>query len=219
MSLHSTAPWTIRTTGVIIFETEAARNDAAPLPGPVVLGRQVTVEGNKSGQNEDRDSELYLWELPPSTVESDLREYYANVGLKRIKFKMTVDYSSSVGVAFAGFESPEAAMAALRMGPPEIRGSKCRVKFSGYQADKEVCPCALARIPWGCTIRYCLLCEMYPPWFSEQYTMGAHRALCTCCACAVRKGGCFPSPVAMRPRVLTYAPYSPCWYTKIFLSV
>ena len=148
MSSHATAPWAIRTTGVIIFKTEAARNDAAPLPGPVVLGRQVTVEGHKSGQNEDRDSELYLWELPPSTVESDLREYYADVGLKRIKFKMTIDYSSSVGMAFAGFESPEAAMAALRMGPPEIRGSKCRVKFSGYQGDKEVCPCALVRIRW-----------------------------------------------------------------------
>ena len=45
---------------------------------------------------------------------------------------------------------------------------------------------------------------------------GAHRALCLRCAYAVRKAGCFPSPVATGPRVLTSAPYSPCWYTRDF---
>jgi hypothetical protein len=126
-------------SGVLVFETEAARTEAALLPGPLASGRQVTVEGHKTSGSEDKDTELYLWELPPSTVVSDLRKCYTSTGLKRIKFKMTADYSSSVGVAFVGFESPEAAMAALKMGPPEIRGSKCRVKFSGYQGDKEVC--------------------------------------------------------------------------------
>ena len=155
MSSHTTTPWTIWTTGVIVFETEAARNNAAPLPGPVVWGRQVTVVGHKSGQDEDKGSQLSLWKLPPSTVEGDLREYYANAGLKHINFKMTPDYASSVGMAFVRFESPKAAMAALRMGPPEIRGSKCQVRFSKcpvrfseYQGDKEVCPCALVRIRW-----------------------------------------------------------------------
>ena len=137
-----------RTTGVLVFETEAARTEAALLPGPLASGRQVTVEGHKTSGSEDKDTELYLWELPPSTVVSDLRKCYTSTGLKRIKFKMTADYSSSVGVAFVGFESPEAAMAALKMGPPEIRGSKCRVKFSGYQGDKEVHPCALVCIRW-----------------------------------------------------------------------
>ena len=36
-----------------------------------------------------------------------------------------------------------------------------------------------------------------------------------CCACAVRKVGCFP-PVAAGPRVLNSAPYSPRWYTRDF---
>ena len=48
-SSHTTALWTIRTTGVIVFEPEAARNDTAPLPSPVIWGRQVTVDGHKSG--------------------------------------------------------------------------------------------------------------------------------------------------------------------------
>ena len=36
------------------------------------------------------------------------------------------------------------------------------------------------------------------------------------CARTVRKVSCFPPPVAMGPRVLNSAPYSPCWYTRIF---
>ena len=40
---------------------------------------------------------------------------------------------------------------------------------------------------------------------------GADRALC-----AVRKVRCFPPPVAMGPRVLNSAPYSPCWYARDF---
>ena len=34
--------------------------------------------------------------------------------------------------------------------------------------------------------------------------------------CAVRKVSCVPPPVAMGPRVLNSAPYSPCWYTRGF---
>ena len=79
-SSHTTALWTIRTTGVIIFETEAARNDTAPLPSPVIWGRQVAVDGHKSGQDEDMGRERSLWELPPSTVQGD----YANAGLEQI---------------------------------------------------------------------------------------------------------------------------------------
>ena len=41
------------------------------------------------------------------------------------------------------------------------------------------------------------------------------------CARAVPRVGCFPPPVAMGPRVLNSAPYSPCWYTRVcfFLSL
>ena len=56
-----------------------------------------------------------------------------------MKFKMNANYATSVGVAFVGFESPEAALQALQMGPPEIWGTRCGVKLSGYQGDKEVC--------------------------------------------------------------------------------
>ena len=105
------------------------------------MGRQVQVEGPK-GACGHKDCELYLWDLHPSAVESDLRYYYANMGLVRVKFKMTADYSHAVGVAFVNFQSPEAAMNALTLRPPEIEGMKCRVKLSGYQGDKEVCPSA-----------------------------------------------------------------------------
>uniref|UniRef100_A0A7S4G774 RRM domain-containing protein n=1 Tax=Eutreptiella gymnastica TaxID=73025 RepID=A0A7S4G774_9EUGL len=125
-------------SGVLVFETESARKVAATLPGPVVMGRQVQVEGPK-GACGHKDCELYLWDLHPSAVESDLRYYYANMGLVRVKFKMTADYSHAVGVAFVNFQSPEAAMNALTLRPPEIEGMKCRVKLSGYQGDKEVC--------------------------------------------------------------------------------
>ena len=125
--------------GVLIFESELAAKQAALLPGPLVLGWQVYVASSNI------DNGLYLWELPPSVVESDLWEYYAHAGLKEIKFKMTDDYSTSVGVV-ASFQSFEAVMAALKMGPPQIRGSKCRMKFLGCRSDKEVHPCVLVCI-------------------------------------------------------------------------
>ena len=34
--------------------------------------------------------------------------------------------------------------------------------------------------------------------------------------CAVRKVGCVPPPVGTDPRVLNSAPFSPCWYTRVF---
>ena len=55
----------------------------------------------------DKDSQSYLWGLPPSAVEEDVRMYYANTGLTQLKFEMRPDYPSSVGVAFASFESPK----------------------------------------------------------------------------------------------------------------
>jgi hypothetical protein len=126
-------------SGILVFDSEASVEEAALLPGPTIMGRQVEVESPMGGSSSDKGSELYLWGLPPSAVEEDVRMYYANAGLMRLKFKMTPDYSSTVGVAFANFESPEAAMKALEMGPPEIRGVKCYVKPSGYQGEKEVC--------------------------------------------------------------------------------
>ena len=126
-------------SGILVFDNEASVDEAARLPGPTVMGRQVEVESPLGGGSLDKASELYLWGLPPSAVEEDVRMYYTDKGLTRLKFKMKPDYSSTVGVAFANFESAEAAMKALEMGPPEIRGVKCCVKPSGYQGEKEVC--------------------------------------------------------------------------------
>ena len=126
-------------SGILVFDTEESADEAALLPGPTVMGRQVEVESPKGVSTLDKDSELYVWGLPPSAVAEDLHIYYANVGLQRLKFRMRPDYSTTVGVAFVNFESPEAAMKALAMGPPEIRGVKCCVKPSGYQGEKEVC--------------------------------------------------------------------------------
>ena len=126
-------------SGILVFDNEASVDEAARLPGPTVMGRQVEVESPLGGGSLDKDCELYLWGLPPSAVEEDVRMYYTDKGLTRLKFKMKPDYSSTVGVAFANFESAEAAMKALEMGPPEIRGVKCCVKPSGYQGEKEVC--------------------------------------------------------------------------------
>ena len=129
----------VPTAGLIVFNTEEAAKQAALLPVPIVQGRQVEVERPVVGVGQDKSAELYLWNLPASATESDLRGYYADAGLRRMKFKMNANYATSVGVAFVGFESPEAALQALQMGPPEIRGTRCGVKLSGYQGDKEVC--------------------------------------------------------------------------------
>ena len=127
-------------SGILVFDSEASAAGAALLPGPTVLGWQVEVESPMPhGSSFDKGSELYLWGLPPWAVEEDVRRYYANAGLARLKFKMNADYSTSVGVAFAGFENREAAMKALELGPPELRGVKCCVKPSGYQGEREVC--------------------------------------------------------------------------------
>ena len=51
------------------------------------------------------------------------------------------------------------------------------------------------------------------------YTKGAHRALCPRCARAVRKVGCFPSPVATDPKAQNSAPYSPLLVHQGFFFV
>ena len=74
-------------------------------------------------------------------------------------------------------------------------------------------PPMLFWIDHACFCRW-MVCRGVPG--MKNLIIGAVPALCACCA----KSRCFPSPVAMGPRVLTSAPYSPCWYTRdFFLSV
>ena len=65
----------VATAGLIVFNTEEAAKQAALLPVPIVQGRQVEVERPVVGVGQDKSAELYLWNLPASATESDLRGY------------------------------------------------------------------------------------------------------------------------------------------------